>query len=249
MDNFGTILRIVVGALLALGAWVKPGPLQHWPQVADSALLVVAGAFLISGLSRLLQPIVSLAAPFLRTVNSWIHKLMLWVADAALIAMVCIVSLAVTLRYVFNTGIGWAEEVPRLLVTLFAFLAMAMGVRDHVHIGVDIIFNLFPKDGKVRRFMIFMGDYIVLLCGLFMLYYGTVRCLQMMKLPGRLPMTNLNTWWQYLPIPLAGFVISFDSLLFLFGALKREDILYSEPEVDYVEEYENQQHAEMEVQA
>lgn len=166
---------------------------------------------------------------------------MLWVADIALVSMVVIVSLAVTLRYVFNTGIGWAEEVPRLLVTLFAFLAMAMGVRDHVHIGVDIVYNLFPKDGLMRRFMVFFADFIVLLCGLFMLYYGWTRCMQMMKLPGRLPMTNLNTWWQYLPIPLAGFVISFDSILFLTGVLRRSDLLYSEPEVDYVEEYENQQ--------
>ena len=174
---------------------------------------------------------------------------MLWVADVALIAMVCIVSLAVTLRYVFNTGIGWAEEVPRLLVALFAFLAMAMGVRDHVHIGVDIIYNLFPKDGLVRRFMINFADFIILLCGMFMLYYGTVRCMQMYKLPGTLPMTGLSTWWTYMPIPLAGFVITFDSILFLTGVLKRGDLLYSEPEHDFVEEYEEQQKAEKEVQA
>lgn len=176
----------------------------------------------------------------LRTVNRVIHKLMLWVADIALLGMVVIVTLAVTLRYVFNTGIGWAEEVPRLLVTLFAFLAMAMGVRDHLHIGVNIIYNLFPENGKARRAMLWLGDFIVLLCGLFMLYYGTRRCMQMMKLPGRLPMTGLNTWYQYLPIPLAGFVISFDSILFLTGILKRDDLLYSEPEVDFKKEYEEQ---------
>ncbi|MCC8189517.1 MAG: TRAP transporter small permease [Planctomycetes bacterium] len=163
---------------------------------------------------------------------------MLWVADVALIAMVIIVALAVTLRYVFNTGIGWAEEVPRLLVTLFAFLAMAMGVRDHLHIGVDIVYNLFPKDGLVRKGMVVLADLIVLACGLFMLYYGYTRCRQMMRLPGSLPMTGLNTWWQYLPIPLAGFVITFDSILFLTGVIKRTDLLYSDPVVDFVEEYE-----------
>ncbi|MCD8352069.1 MAG: TRAP transporter small permease [Planctomycetaceae bacterium] len=180
-------------------------------------------------------------AAFLRSLNAWIHRIMLLVADVALLSMVVIVSLAVTLRYVFNTGIGWAEEVPRLLVTLFAFLAMAMGVRDHVHIGVNIVYNMFPKDGKMRRFMVWFADFIVLLCGLFMLYYGARRCMQMMRLPGRLPMTGLNTWYQYLPIPLAGFVISFDSVLFLTGILKRDDLLYSEPEVDFVEAYEEQQ--------
>jgi TRAP-type C4-dicarboxylate transport system permease small subunit len=166
---------------------------------------------------------------------------MLLIADVALLSMVVIVSMTVTLRYVSNTGVGWAEEVPRLLVTLFAFLAMAMGVRDHIHIGVNVVYNLFPKDGAMRRFMINFADFVVMLCGAFMLYYGGRRCLQMMNLPGRLPMTGLNTWWQYLPIPLAGFVITFDSLLFLTGVLKRDDYLYSEPEVDYVEEYSEQQ--------
>ena len=173
---------------------------------------------------------------------------MLYVADVALIAMVIIVTMTVVLRYVFNTGIGWAEEVPRLLVTLFAFLAMAMGVRDHSHMCVSIIYNLFPKGGKMRKFMEALGDVVVLICGLFMVYYGGRRCLQMMSLPGKLPMTGWNTWIQYLPIPLAGFVISFDSILFLTGVIKRDDLLYSEPEVDYVEELKKQE-AEREVQA
>lgn len=166
---------------------------------------------------------------------------MLYVAEVALIAMVIIVTATVVMRYVFNTGIGWAEEVPRLLVTLFAFLAMAMGVRDHAHIGVSIVYNRFPKDGAGRRLLDAFADVAVLLCGLFMLYYGGRRCLQMMSLPGRLPMTGLNTWIQYLPIPIAGFVISFDCILFLTGVIKRDDLLYSEPEIDYAEELKKQQ--------
>ncbi len=171
----------------------------------------------------------------LKALNTGVHRLMLLVADAALLGMVVIVTFTVFMRYIFNTGIGWAEEVPRLLVTLFAFLAMAMGVRDHLHIGVNIVYNLFPKRGAARRFMVWFSDFCVLLCGCFMLYYGAVYCLRIAKLPGSLPMTGLDTWWQYLPIPLTGFVISFDSLLFLTGVLERDDFLYSDPDVDYRE--------------
>lgn len=184
---------------------------------------------------------VSHLAQVLRTLNRWTHRIILWVADIALIAMVIIVSMTVLLRYAFSTGIGWAEEVPRLLVTLFAFLAMAMGVRDHAHIGVSILYNAFPRDGKMQKFMVFFGDFIVMLCGLFMLYFGARRCIQMFSLPGKLPMTGLSTWVQYLPIPLSGFVIAFDSILFLTGVLNRDDLLYSEPEIDYVEALKQQQ--------
>ena len=180
-------------------------------------------------------------AEFLRTVNRWTHRVLLIIAEISLIAMVLIVTLAVTLRYVFNTGLGWAEEVPRLLVTLFAFIAMAMGVRDHSHIGVNFIYNLFPKNGGIRKFLDKFADFIVLLCGLFMLYFGARRCIQMFSLPGNLPMTGLSTWVQYLPIPISGFIISFDSILFLTGILKQDDLLYSEPEIDYVEEVKRQQ--------
>ncbi len=173
--------------------------------------------------------------------NKIVHRIMLLIAQVSLLAMVVLVTYTVTLRYVFNTGVGWAEEIPRLLVTLFAFLAMGMGVRDHLHIGVNIVYNLFPKDGFARRFMVFFGDLVVLLCGVFMLYYGYLRCSTLFRLPGRLPMTGLATWWQYLPIPMAGFVITFDSVLFLTGVLNRDDLLYSEPEVDYEEEYKEQQ--------
>ncbi len=166
---------------------------------------------------------------------------MLFIAQVSLLLMVVLVTYTVTLRYVFNTGVGWAEEVPRLLVTLFAFLAMSMGVRDHLHIGVNIFYNLFPKGGSTRKFMIVFGDVVVLLCGLFMLYFGYLYCLRLYPLPGKLPMTGLATWWQYVPIPMAGFVVTFDSILFLTGVLNRDDLLYSEPEKDFEEEYKEQQ--------
>ena len=41
---------------------------------------------------------------------------------------------------------------------------------------------------------------------------------------------------SYLPIPVAGFVMTFDSILFLTGIVKKDDLLYSEPEIDYTDE-------------
>ncbi len=59
----------------------------------------------------------------------------LFIAQASILAMVAIVTLTVILRYCFNTGLSWAEEVPRLLVTVFAFIACAIGVRDHMRMS------------------------------------------------------------------------------------------------------------------
>ena len=167
--------------------------------------------------------------------NHITHKIVLFIAQASILAMVAIVTLTVILRYCFNTGLSWAEEVPRLLVTVFAFIACAIGVRDHMHVAVNAIYNKFPVGGKVRKALDVLTDVVVLLCGLFMLYSGGARTIKLFGLPGVLPITGISTAWQYLPIPIAGFVITFDSLLFLTGIVSRDDLLYSEMEIDYTD--------------
>lgn len=169
----------------------------------------------------------------LRVFNHWVHKIILYIAQTALAVMVVLVFMTVVLRYVFNTGIGWAEEVPLLLVTLFAFLACAIGVRDHMHLSVNIVYNLCKEKGKARKALIVFADVCVLLCGIFLLVYGFQYAKRLSRLPGTLPMTGWPTFIQYLPAPIAGFVMTFDSILFLSGIIKREDLLYSEKEVDY----------------
>ena len=172
-------------------------------------------------------------AKVLRDINRWIHHVILLLAEIALGAMVIIVIMTVILRYFFNTGIAWAEEVPRLLVGYFAFFACAMGVRDHTHITMNVFYNLAPKGGKLRACIDFFANTAVAACGLFMLYYGGARILLMMSRSGALPITRWPNWVQYAAVPVVGFTILIDSILFLTGVLKPNDLLFSEPEVDY----------------
>ena len=86
--------------------------------------------------------------------NHITHRIVLFIAQASILAMVAIVTLTVILRYCFNTGLSWAEEVPRLLVTVFAFIACAIGVRDHMHVAVNAIYNKFPIGGTARKAII-----------------------------------------------------------------------------------------------
>lgn len=174
---------------------------------------------------------------YLRVANRWMHQIILFIASLALGVMILLVALNVSIRYLTTKGgIPWIEEVPGLLVTLFAFLALAMGVRDHMHVSVNIIYNLFPKNGIVRKIIYTFGDICVLICGIALLYYGSNYVAKLMRVTGTLPMTGLRTYWQYIPAPIAGFVITFDSILFLLGILDPEDYLYSEKEIDYTEQ-------------
>ena len=164
-------------------------------------------------------------------VNHWCHRLILFIAQLSLIIMLMTVFMNVILRFCFNSGIKWAEEVPGLLVTLFTFLACAIGCRDHMHITVGIFYNRFKEGGKARKAMDILSDIAVLFCGVALFYYGLTYIIKLR--PGSMPMTGWPTWLRYIPAPIGGFLMTFDQLLFLFGIVDRNDLLYSEAEVDY----------------
>lgn len=178
--------------------------------------------------------------------NHWSHRVLLVIAQLSMIIMLCTVFVNVLLRFLFNSNIPWAEEVPGLLVTLFTFIACAIGVRDHLHISVTMIYNRFKKGGKARKFMDVLTDVVTLVCGIIFFVWGIKLIQSAMLRPGILPMTGWPTWLQYLPLPLGGFIMTFDSLLFLLGILKWDDLLYSEAEVDYQEVLKEQEKAKKE---
>ena len=164
------------------------------------------------------------------------HKLMLLLSQLALVAMIIIVTMTVVMRYCFNTGLSWAEEVPRLLILVFAFAACAAGVRDHMHVSVTAVYNRFKVGSKARKVMDVLVDVSALLCGLFMLVSGAQRTAKLFSLTGVLPITGISVAWQYLPIPVAGAIMVFDAALFLLGILDPDDLIYSEKEIDFTDE-------------
>lgn len=168
------------------------------------------------------------AAQVLRTIDTIIHRILLIIAQLALAAMIAIVCVTVYYRFVLNSGIIWAEEVPRTLVALFAFIACAMGVRDQLHIGIGVIYERFPKGGKMRKGLDILAYLATFLVGYIMFTYGWRLCAQL----GRFKMsaTGLPRSVQYISMPISGFVIMYDSLLYLLGVLNKDDLLYSEKE-------------------
>ena len=169
-------------------------------------------------------------------INHFIHKIMLLLSELSIVAMIVIVTATVVMRYCFNTGLSWAEEVPRLLILVFSFAACSAGVRDHMHVSVTAVYNRFPVNGKVRKAMDIGVDVAALLCGLFMMISGWDRTYRLFHLTGKLPITGISVGWQYLPIPIAGAVMVMDSILFLTGILDPNDLIYSEKEIDFTDE-------------
>jgi TRAP-type C4-dicarboxylate transport system permease small subunit len=67
-----------------------------------------------------------------------------WTIVALISAMVTVVAVQVFLRYVTNTSLGWADELSRLTFVWSIFLAIPLGIRAGVHIGMEIVTSRLP---------------------------------------------------------------------------------------------------------
>lgn len=185
----------------------------------------------------------------LRKIDHVLHMILLRIAQLAMLALVVIVTYTVIARFVFNTGNSWAEELPRILVALFAFLACEMGVRDHLHTSVGVIYNRLPENGVARKVLDLLTDLCVLVVGILMAKVGYDYCLSLAAKGGTLPMTHWPVWIQYASIPVAGVIMIWDSILFLTGIVKQDDTIFSDKMDDPIEQARAMRKAEAEAEA
>ncbi len=66
-----------------------------------------------------------------------------------LAVMVIMVFGNVVLRYVFNSGIAASEEVSRWLFVWLTFLGAIVALKEHAHLGTDMLVARLPRAGKV----------------------------------------------------------------------------------------------------
>jgi TRAP-type transport system small permease protein len=85
-----------------------------------------------------------------------------WMLIAILGLMVILVFGNVVLRYGFNSGIMFSEEVSRFLFVWMVFLGSVLMLHDNGHLGVHTITKKLPLAGKKACKLI--SDIIVLAC-------------------------------------------------------------------------------------
>lgn len=88
----------------------------------------------------------------------------------ALGVMVVLVFGNVVLRYVFNSGIAWAEEISRLMFVWLIFLGAILALRHHSHLGVELLQARLPAG--IRRACAIVS-HLLMLYGLWLFLYGS----------------------------------------------------------------------------
>ena len=146
---------------------------------------------------------------FFKAIDSIFEKFTL----VALVSLIFIVTTQVMTRKLFNFVFFWSEEITLLLLAWFAFMSIAIGFREYIHLGIDSFTNLFPKSfNKVLDKII---SATIFAFGFYLIVQGWEFTLLTME--STLPATKLPSSITYVAMPITGIMICGYSLLQFFN--------------------------------
>jgi C4-dicarboxylate transporter DctQ subunit len=103
------------------------------------------------------------------------------VISILLVSTTLLVFIDVVMRFGFNTGFMWSQELTLHMSAWFVLFGTSYGLKVGSHIGMDSFVNLFPRNG--RRLMTGFAAILALLyCWLIL--YGSWVYLKKMKMIG-----------------------------------------------------------------
>jgi TRAP-type transport system small permease protein len=115
-------------------------------------------------------------------------------------AMVLIIFVQVSGRFIFSRTPRWSEEFTLVLMLYTGFLGATLAYRERLHIGIHFFIEKIQP--SLRKKVYFMIDFLVGLFALFMIIWGSGFSWMMRN--QTLPATKISVGVSYLPIPLAG---------------------------------------------
>ncbi len=171
-------------------------------------------------------------------VSRFLEKLLNIFMAAALGFMVILVFGNVILRYLFNSGITWSEEMSRYLFVWLTFLGAIGAFKSKEHLGVDMLVRRLPRGAK--KAVLVVSDLLMLFV-LFLVMEGSWK-MTVINMDSKAPATGLPLSFVYgtgILVSLAMGLILINNLYkVLFNKLKDEDLILisdSEELVDYQE--------------
>lgn len=99
----------------------------------------------------------------------------------------------VVLRYLFNSGITWSEEMSRFLFVWMVFLGAIAALKENMHLGVDIVTNALPKTWKKIFFVI---SNLLVLWVLWLVLEGSWK-MTLLNMVSKAPATGLPLSYVY----------------------------------------------------
>lgn len=156
--------------------------------------------------------------PGMKMFKKYLDRVFSWVlilAMVLLVAMVVIVFANVVFRYGFDSGIRWSEEIALVIVVWFTFIAMALGVKENLHININILPKKLPRaftdSLNLIKYILEIG------IGGILFHYGIKLTQNASR--SQLPATGISNAVNYVIVPIASVFIILYAFYFLSVAI------------------------------
>ncbi|MCZ0874817.1 TRAP transporter small permease [Peribacillus frigoritolerans] len=144
---------------------------------------------------------------------------------AALAIMVVLVFGNVVLRYFFNSGITWSEEMSRYLFIWLTFLGAIGAFKNKEHLGVDMVIKRLPN--KMKKVVLVISD-LMMLFVLLLILDGSWK-MTMINIDSAAPATGMPLAFVYgtgiLVSVSMGSMIIFNLYRIFFNKIKDEELV------------------------
>ena len=175
----------------------------------------------------------------MRSLGGAIYKSLSYLIAVLLALMAIFVFGNVVLRYFFQSGWTWAEEMSRIFFIWLIFLGSILAFKDNEHLGVDtLVVKLSPKGKKI----LYVINCFVILATMALTLDGSWR-LTMLNVDQSTPALGIPYAYVYSSGVVAsigmGFIVALNLSLLLSGKISESDLVMttdSEEKVSEIEE-------------
>lgn len=129
----------------------------------------------------------------MQMISKAIRKFLNFTIVFCLAAMSILVFTNVVLRYVFNSGITWSEEMARFLFIWMTFLGGIAALKDNEHLGVDILIKKLPR--RLKKLAYILGN-LIMLWTMYLVFVGSWKMTEL-NMDSKAPATGLPLAFIY----------------------------------------------------
>ncbi|WP_180281402.1 TRAP transporter small permease [Azospirillum oleiclasticum] len=129
-----------------------------------------------------------------------------WAAAALLFTLVVMLTAQVVLRFVFNIGVSWLEEVIRFVFVWSVYASFLVAAEDDRHIRVALHLSWLPQ--RWQTVMLTLADLVWIAFNLTVVWFGAVYAQSLFEFPYISQTTGINMVWVFLVVPMGFLLLS-----------------------------------------
>lgn len=154
--------------------------------------------------------------------------------------LVCgLIFLQVVLRFIFNTGFAWGEEIARFLFVWSVFLSVPYITKNNKHVAIAVLRNILPD--KLRRVIAILIDLAVVYFACVLLC-SSIKNVQFTTLyQDRATSVDISMNWLFMA-PVVGYVLmivrGMETLIWKILRFKCSFELFTNPAGTYSESWD-----------